>query len=126
MEFPAHLSYTKSHEWVEISGDTVTLGLTEYAQDKLGDVVFINMPSVGDSVEMGDAFAEVESVKAVSEIYSPVTATVSEINESASDSPESVNSAPYETWLCRFEGVTQTEELLTAEEYKALTEREDA
>ena len=85
MEFPKTLQYAKTHEWVKKDGDTVLIGLTDYAQDQLGDIVFVNLPEAGDEVAMGESFADVESVKAVSDIYSPVTGVVEEVNEELLD-----------------------------------------
>ena len=103
---------------------TVTVGLTDYAQDALGDLVFVNLPEPGDDVTAGEAFSDVESVKAVSDVLSPVTGQVEEINEELLDSPESVNQSPYDAWFIKVKDVSATEELLTAEEYKAFVESE--
>lgn len=118
------LKYSKSHEWVKLDGDTAIVGLTDYAQSELGDLVFVNLPEEGDSVEAGEVFADVESVKAVSDVYSPVTGEVEEINEELLDAPELINDDAYEAWLIKVKGVSDTEELLTAEEYKAFVESE--
>lgn len=111
--------YAKSHEWVKFDGETVLIGLTDYAQKELGDLVFVNLPEMGDSVVAGETFGDVESVKAVSDVYSPVTGTVAEINEVLLDSPETINDDPYGAWFIRVEEVTEQEELMTAEEYEA-------
>lgn len=118
------LKYSKSHEWVKLDGDTAIVGLTDYAQSELGDLVFVNLPEEGDSVEAGEVFADVESVKAVSDVYSPVTGEVEEINEELLDAPELINDDAYEAWFIKVKGVSDTEELLTAEEYKAFVESE--
>lgn len=121
MSFPKELRYTKSHEWVKEDGDSVVIGLTDFAQKELGDIVYINVPLVGDAVTAGASFADIESVKAVSEIISPVTGTVSEVNEELVDAPEKINEAPYEAWIVRVNEIEDREELLTAEEYEQLT-----
>lgn len=118
------LKYSKSHEWVELDGDTAIVGLTDYAQSELGDLVFVNLPEVGDTVEAGEVFGDVESVKAVSDVYSPVTGEVTEINEELLDSPELINDDAYEAWFIKVKDVSATEELLTADEYKAFVESE--
>lgn len=122
MKFPQELKYTASHEWVRLEGGTATVGLTEYAQQELGDLVFVNLPETGDTVTGGEAFGDVESVKAVSDIYSPVTGTVSEINGELLDAPQKINETPYDAWMIRVEGVTATEKLLDAAAYAALVE----
>lgn len=126
MELREGLKYAKSHEWVKEEGDVVVIGLTDYAQDALGDLVFVNLPEVDDEVTAGEAFADVESVKAVSDVYSPVSGIVCEINEELLDEPESINSAPYDAWFIKVKEVSETEELLSAEEYEAfaLSEQE--
>lgn len=119
MEFREGLKYGKSHEWVKEEGDVVVIGLTDYAQSELGDLVFVNLPEEGDEVTIGEAFGDVESVKAVSDMYSPVTGVVCESNEELLDSPESINKAPYDAWFIKVKDVTETEELLSAAEYEA-------
>ena len=115
--------YTKSHEWVKAVDDTtVTVGLTDYAQDALGDLVFVNLPEPGDDVTAGEAFGDVESVKAVSDVLSPVTGQVEEINEELLDSPESVNQSPYDAWFIKVKGVSGKEELMDGEAYEAYLE----
>ena len=118
------LKYSKSHEWVTLDGGTAVVGLTDFAQSELGDLVFVNLPEVGDTVEAGEVFGDVESVKAVSDVYSPVTGEVTEINEELLDSPELINDNAYEAWFIKVKDVSATEELLTAEEYKAFVESE--
>ena len=118
---PDTLKYTKSHEWVlKLDDGAVRIGLTDYAQQELGDLVFVNLPQVGDAVTAGEAFADVESVKAVSDVYSPVTGTVCETNEALLDAPESINQDPYGAWFIRVENVTGSVETLSAEEYEAM------
>lgn len=124
MKLVEGLAYTKSHEWVKIEGDEVTVGLTDYAQSELGDLVFVNLPEEGDSFDVEETFADVESVKAVSDVYSPVTGTVSAVNEELLDSPEQINETPYEAWLVKFSDVTEKTELLSGEEYEAFVESE--
>ncbi len=118
MNTPKELKYTKSHEWVRtLDGGKVEIGLTDFAQESLGDLVFVNLPQVGDTVAAGETFADVESVKAVSDVYSPVSGVVAEINEALLDSPQTINQAPYEAWLIRVENVSDTVELMDADTY---------
>jgi glycine cleavage system H protein len=124
MELREDLLYSKTHEWVKEEGDSVVIGLTDYAQSELGDLVFVNLPEEGDEVVVGKEFADVESVKAVSDVYSPVSGTVAEVNENLFDAPESINEAPYDAWFVKVSDVTDREELLSAEEYKAFVESE--
>ena len=122
---PENLRYTASHEWVSEEDGVYTIGLTDFAQDSLGDLVFINLPQVGDDVEAGEAFSDVESVKAVSDVFSPVTGTVTEVNEELVDAPELVNEDPYGAWFIRVGDVTETEELLDAAAYAEVCENEE-
>lgn len=124
MELREGLLYSKSHEWVKEEGEEMVIGLTDYAQSELGDLVFVNLPEEGDELTVGEAFADVESVKAVSDVYAPVAGTVSEINEELLDAPEKINEAPYEAWLVRVKDVTEKEALLSVEEYQAFVESE--
>jgi len=102
MEFPEELKYTEEHEWIMVEDDTGTIGITDFAQDQLGDVVFVELPEVGTRVEAGKPFGVVESVKAVSDVYSPLTGEVVEVNEELPDAPETVNSSPYEAaWMIK-------------------------
>lgn len=119
MNCPENLSYSKSHEWVKKEEGTALVGLTDFAQSELGDLVFVNLPEVGDTVTAGEPLGDVESVKAVSDIFSPVTGVVSEINEELLDHPEMINEAPYEAWLIKVTDITDEEELLDAEAYEA-------
>lgn len=121
MSFPQDLRFTKTHEWVKTQGDSLTIGLTDFAQKELGDIVFIDVPEVGDKVTAGASFADVESVKAVSEIISPVSGVVVEVNEALVDAPETINEKPYEAWIIRVEEFEDMEELLSAQEYEELT-----
>lgn len=118
--------FAKSHEWAEFLDDTTArIGISDYAQSELGDLVFINLPEVGDEVTVGEAFADVESVKAVSNVYSPVTGVVKAVNEELLDQPELVNEAPYEAWFIEVEEISEKEELLTEEEYKSHVSEEE-
>ena len=119
MNFPADLKYAKSHEWVRQEGDTYVIGLTDFAQDELGDIVFVNLPQEGDAVSAGEAFSDVESVKAVSDVLSPVSGTVVAVNEELMDDPAKVNSDPYGAWFIKVENVSDVEELLDAAAYEA-------
>ncbi len=124
MLYPASLQYSRDHEWLSQDGDVAVIGITDFAQHELGDVVFINLPEVGDEVTAGEAFGDVESVKAVSDLLSPVTGIVTEINEELLDSPELLNDDPYANWIIKVEQVTDTEELLNAAAYEDLCETE--
>ena len=124
MEFREELKYSKSHEWVKEEGEEVVIGLTDYAQSELGDLVFVNLPEEGDEVTVGEPFADVESVKAVSDVYSPVSGVISEINEELLDTPEAINEAPYDAWFVRVKEITATEELLDAAAYQAYVENQ--
>lgn len=119
MNFPSDVKYTKTHEWIKEEDGLMVIGLTDYAQQELGDIVFVNLPSEGDDVSMGDAFGDVESVKAVSDVNSPVTGTVAAINEDLADAPESVNSDPYGAWFIKVQDVSETKDLMDAKEYEA-------
>lgn len=122
MKLEQGVMYSKSHEWVKEEGDEIVIGLTDYAQSELGDLVFVNLPEEGDEINMGESFADVESVKAVSDVYSPVTGVVSEINEELLDSPEMINESPYEAWFVKVKDISEKEELLSAAEYEAFVE----
>lgn len=121
MNFPKELKYLKSHEWVKEEGDLVVIGLTDFAQSELGDIVYLNMPFVGDAVTAGESFADVESVKAVSDVISPVTGVVAEVNEELVDAPEKINQVPYDAWIIKVKEVTEKEEYLSADAYEKLT-----
>ncbi len=122
MEFRAELLYSKDHEWVKVEGDTALIGITDYAQSELGDIVFVNLPEEGDEIKAGEAFADVESVKAVSDVLGPVDGTIIAVNEEILDAPELINESPYDAWFVKVEDFTGTEELLSAEEYQAFVE----
>ena len=124
MSTPTDLRYTASHEWVRVDGDTVTVGITAYAQSSLGDVVYVDMPDTVDAFSQGDELAEIESVKAVSNIYAPVSGTVTEVNEDIEDSPEVVNEDPYGAgWLFKLsmDDASELDGLLDAAAYDAHT-----
>ena len=122
---PDGLKYTKSHEWVMEEDGLIVVGLTDFAQEALGELVFVNLPEEGDEVVTGDSFADVESVKAVSDVYSPVTGVVAAVNEDLLDDPGLINREPYDAWLIKIDQVSEHEDLLTAEEYdKHCTEEE--
>ena len=115
-----NLKYTKSHEWVLENADgTVTVGLTDYAQQELGDLVFVNLPAAGDEVTAGEPLGDVESVKAVSDVFCAVSGVVGEVNEELLDAPQLINEQPYEAWMIKVENVSGSEELLSAAEYEA-------
>ncbi len=124
MQVPAHLRYSSDHEWIAVDGTRARVGITDYAQDALGDVVYVQAPSVGSAVQAGDSFGEVESTKSVSDVYSPVSGTVVAVNEALGSNPELLNSDPYGAgWLCEIEmsNAAEVEGLLDAGGYEALT-----
>ena len=119
--YPEDLHYTKDHEWLRLSGSTGTIGITEFASEALGDVVFVELPEVGEHVTSGKPFGSVESVKSVNELFAPVTGEVSEVNDALTDAPELVNNSPFEDgWMIRvkLEDRTEVDALLTASEYE--------
>jgi glycine cleavage system H protein len=125
MQIPAELRYSSDHEWVRVDGTTATIGITEYAQDALGDVVFVEMPDSGLTVAAGESFSEVESTKSVSDIYAPISGSVVEVNPALESQPELLNSDPYGAgWICRIEvaNASELEGLMDADAYRALTE----
>jgi len=127
MEFPKDLKYTKEHEWVKVEGNIATVGITDYAQDSLGDVVYVELPQEGASVTKHEPFGVVESVKAVSDLYSPVSGTVTEVNDAIVDSPEAINEDPYgDAWMIKVEVASEGDlgDLLTADEYQKFIEEE--
>lgn len=125
MNLPEELQYTRSHEWVRREGDVATVGITEHAQDELGDVVFVDLPEQGASLSAGEAFGNVESVKAVSDLYTPVGGEVIEVNSALEESPEKVNEDPYgEGWLLRIQVSEEASELLSAADYEKVAEEE--
>lgn len=117
---PGDLRYSEEHEWIRVDGDLATVGITDYAQDQLGDVVFVELPEVGRQVKQAEEFAVVESVKAASDIYSPLSGEVVQINENLTEAPDLINKAPYEEgWICtiKLADPSEVEKLLTAEDY---------
>ena len=120
--YPADAKYTKDHEWVRVDGDTGAVGITDFAQKQLGDVVYVDLPDVGTTVTAGQTFGTIESVKAVSELYAPVSGEVTEINTSLKDKPEQVNTAPHETWMIRLKlaNAADVGALLDADAYQAM------
>jgi glycine cleavage system H protein len=126
MAYPEKYRYTKEHEWLELAGDTGTVGITDYAQNSLGDIVFVELPKVGQQIEAGSTFGSVESVKAVSDLYAPVTGTVTEVNEALNDAPDTINTAANDTWIIKLT-LTNPDEasgLLSAEDYDKFVSEE--
>ena len=127
MEFPKDIKYTKEHEWARAEGNIITVGITDYAQDSLGDVVYLELPAEGTTVTKDETFGVIESVKTVSDLYSPITGTVIEVNDALVDNPEVINDDPYgDAWILKVEMNAPAElaELLTADEYKKYVEEE--
>lgn len=121
MNIPADLKYTKDHEWVKIEGNTATVGITDFAQGELGDIVYVDINSVGQTVNQGEVFGTVEAVKTVSDLYMPVTGKVLEVNPALDASPEKVNNDAYgEGWMIKIEVSGSANDLLTADQYKEL------
>ena len=123
MQFPADLLYSSDHEWIAISDGRARIGITDYAQDSLGDVVYVQLPALGSTVAAGDSFSEVESTKSVSDIYAPVSGTVVAVNDSLGSSPDSLNSDPYGAgWICEIEisDRSEVDGLLDAGAYQSL------
>ncbi|EIA21601.1 glycine cleavage system protein H [Listeria fleischmannii subsp. coloradonensis] len=126
MSLPKELLYTEEHEWVKKDGDTYVIGITDFAQDQLGDIVFVELPEVGDKIEQGDSIGSIESVKTVSDFYAPVTGEVVEINDSLEDEPELLNSDTYEKgWILKVKDVSaeQIDGLLSSEDYEKVARR---
>ena len=121
MSYPTDYKYTKEHEWVSVSGSIGTVGITDYAQNSLGDIVFVELPKVGDAITAGATFGSVESVKAVSDLFAPITGTVTEINDSLASAPETINTAANTTWIIKVEltDLAQVDTLLSAAAYEA-------
>jgi glycine cleavage system H protein len=126
MAYPATYRYTKEHEWINVAGTTGTVGITDYAQGTLGDIVFVELPKVGAAVERGKVFGSVESVKAVSDLYSPVTGTVTEINEELATAPETINTDAHGAWMLQvtLTDPSEVEQLLSAADYEAFVKEE--
>jgi len=127
MDFPEELKYTEEHEWVLVEEDIVTVGITDFAQEQLGDVVFVELPEVGDDLEAGKSFGVVESVKAVSDIYAPVSGEVVEVNDELPDEPETINSSPYDDgWLVKIKltDPSELDDLMDADDYSKFIEQD--
>ncbi len=127
MQFPKNLYYSKEHEWLRLEGEEAYIGITDFAQSELGDIVFIELPEVDDEFEADESFGVVESVKAVSDLYMPVGGRILEVNDELEDQPELVNSDPYESWIIKVELTDrdELEALLSAEEYQSFIAEED-
>lgn len=126
MSLPQDLKYSEDHEWIKVEGNTVTIGITDFAQSELGDIVFVELPEGGDDISTGDSFGSVESVKTVSELYAPVSGSIVAVNEELEDSPELVNESPYEgAWMLKVELSDESEldKLLDAAGYQAVIEK---
>jgi len=123
-QIPTNLNYTKDHEWTQRTGNKARIGITDFAQNSLGDIVFVELPEVGRTLSIGDSFGVVESIKSVSDLYSPHSGTVVARNEEIVASPEKINETPYESWLIEIEVSegSASEELLNADQYKAICE----
>ena len=124
MNYPNDLKYSKTHEWVRMEDGLAVIGISDFAQDSLGDVVFINLPEAGDDVKAGETFGDIESVKTVSDLYSPVSGTIAAVNEELADAPEQINEDPYAAWIIKVGDISEEEELLDAESYKTFCEEE--
>jgi glycine cleavage system H protein len=125
MSIPEALKYSSDHEWIRVDGSVIRMGITDYAQDALGDVVYVQVPTVGTVVAAGETMSEVESTKSVSDIYAPVSGTIVAVNDALSDAPETVNTDPYgDGWICEIElsDPSQIDGLLDADAYRALVE----
>lgn len=125
MNFPAELKYTKDHEWIRVEGDEATIGITEFAQRELGDIVFVEIPTTGEEIAANEVFGNIEAVKTVSDLFMPVTSTVLSVNEKLEDSPELVNADPYgDGWIVKVKisDTAQLENLLSAEAYQELVD----
>ena len=125
MSYPADLKYTKEHEWIRVDGNTGAIGITDFAQQQLGDVVYVVLPEVGSTITAGNVFGTIESVKAVSELFAPVTGEVVEINTSLKDRPDHVNSKPHETWMVKVKLASTGElsSLMNAAAYEQLIQK---
>ena len=122
MSYPSELRYTKDHEWVRLDGDVAEIGITDYAQQNLGDVVFVDLPELGRALRSGEVFGNIESVKAVSELFCPVSGEVIEVNTALTERPETVNSDPHGSWMVRLRvlDVSETKTLMDAVQYESL------
>ena len=122
LEYPSDLRYTAEHEWVRLDGDVATIGISDFAQDQLGEVVYVDLPSVGEAVSTGESFGEVESVKSVSELFSPISGEIVEVNDALEDAPETVNEDCYNAgWMIKVkvEDTAEVEALMDADDYEA-------
>jgi glycine cleavage system H protein len=126
MAYPANYKYTKEHEWIDVNGAKGSVGITDYAQNSLGDIVFVDLPKVGDTLEAGKIFGSVESVKAVSDLYSPVSGTVTEVNEALTDAPEKINADANTTWMLKLDvtNASELDGLLSAADYEKFISEE--
>jgi glycine cleavage system H protein len=126
MSYPANYRYTREHEWIELTGSIGAIGITDYAQNSLGDIVYVDVPKVGDAVTANETFGSVESVKAVSDLYSPVTGTVTAVNEELKNAPDQINEKPHETWIIKVEvaDLAEVAKLLDAAAYEAFIAEE--
>ena len=126
MAYPATYRYTKEHEWIDVAGKTGKVGITDYAQNTLGDIVFVDLPKVGSTVEKGKTFGSVESVKAVSDLYSPVSGTVVEVNEELATAPEKINTDAHGAWILKVElaDPSEVDQLLKAADYEKFVQEE--
>ena len=126
MAYPASYRYTKEHEWIQADGSKGTVGITDYAQNSLGDIVFVDLPKVGDAIKAGETFGSVESVKAVSDLFAPVSGTVTAVNEDLKDAPEKINADANNTWLLKIDltDATQVDKLLSAADYEKFISEE--
>ena len=126
MSYPENYRYTKEHEWIQVDGKAGTIGITDYAQNSLGDIVFVDLPKVGDTIEAGKSFGSVESVKAVSDLFAPVSGTVTAVNDELKDAPEKINSDANRTWMLKVElsDPKQVDSLLTSTDYQKFTSEE--
>ncbi len=125
MNFPENIKYTKNHEWIRVDGNTAYIGITAYAQHELGDIVFVEVETEGETLKKGDVFGTIEAVKTVSDVYMPVSGTVFEFNPNLADEPELINQSPYENgWIIKIElkDFSEVETLLSVEDYKAQIE----
>jgi glycine cleavage system H protein len=125
--YPADLKYDREHEWLRVEGDTAVVGISDFAQDQLGEVVYVDLPSVGDEVVAGETFGEIESVKSVSELYAPVSGEVTEVNDDLDGAPETVNSDPYGAgWMIKLKmaDATQVDQMMSAEDYESFVANE--
>ena len=128
MAYPTHYRYTREHEWLHMEGITGTVGITDYAQDSLGDIVFVDAPKVGATVEQGKVFGSMESVKAVSDLYSPVSGVVTAVNDALHDAPEKINDDAHAAWIIKVQMAqpSQADGLMNAEQYEAFISEETA